>query len=270
MVVSLRFPRWLGRFSLPLAALATGVFASPALSQDRLQDRLIVFAAASATEAVLEATKAFEAAHPGLEVVPSFASSSTLARQIENGAPANLFLSANPDWMDYLEDGGHLAAGLRVDLLRNRVVLIAPADSGLSIAIAPGFPLAAALAGERLSMGDPDHVPAGIYGKAALQALGVWAELEPLTARAADVRGALALVERGEAAAGIVYATDAAITGKVRIVGVFPESSHPPVTYPAAIVRGGESDTARALLAFLQSDAAAAIFRRFGFTPAGG
>ena len=262
-MISYRLIPWLGRFFLPLAALAIGGFSSPAHSQDRL----IVFAAASTTEAVLETTAAFVAVHPGVEVVTSFASSSTLARQIENGAPANIFLSANPDWMDYLEDGGHVATGLRVELLQNRIVLIAPADSNLDIPITPGFVLAEVLAGGRLAMGDPDHVPAGIYGKAALQTLGVWNEVAPLTARTADVRAVLALVERSEAVAGIVYATDAAITSRVRIVGTFPESSHPPIIYPVVIVRGGDSASARAFLAFLRSDTAALVFRQFGFIP---
>ena len=188
-------------------------------------------------------------------------------RANDKSTTLNIFLSANPDWMDYLEDGGHVATGLRVDLLQNRIVLIAPADSNLDIPSAPGFVLAEVLAGGRLAMGDPDHVPAGIYGKAALQALGVWNEVAPLTARTANVRAVLALVERSEAVAGIVYATDAAITSRVRIVGTFPESSHPPIIYPVVIVRGGDSASARAFLAFLRSDTAALVFRQFGFTP---
>ncbi|MDA1132222.1 MAG: molybdate ABC transporter substrate-binding protein [Proteobacteria bacterium] len=257
----LRLTPWLGW--LLLAALATGIY--PAHAQQ--PERLIVFAAASATEAVQAVAAAFVAANPGVEVIPSFAASSTLARQIRNGAPANLFLSANPDWMDILERDGLL--GPRADLLHNRVVLVALATSTLEIELAPGFALAAALGDGRLAIGDPDHVPAGVYGRAALQSMGVWDQVAARTARTTDVRAALALVARGEAPIGIIYATDAAISRHVRVVGMFPESAHPPIVYPLAIVQSGDSDGARALFAFLRSDDAAAIFRRFGFANTG-
>ena len=223
-----------------------------------------VFAAASTTNAISDIGKLFEAQGQG-KLRASFASSSTLAKQIESGAPAEIFLSANENWMDYLEQKGLVLAGSRIDYLGNSLVLVAPADSQIKAEIRPGFPLLEWLGQGRLSLGDPDHVPAGIYAKAALTKLGVWDQVEPRLARAADVRGALALVERGETPLGIVYATDAAITPKVKVVGVFPEDSHPAIVYPLALVGEKASPTAKAFYEFLRGPEARAIFNKYGF-----
>ncbi len=249
-----------GLYAVALAALVPA--AAPRA------ESLTVFAAASTADAMTEAVDGFEK-RSGITVRLSFASSSTLARQIENGAPAQVFVSASPEWIDYLESQGYLEAGSRIHLFSNRLVLIVPRDSSLAIAIAPSFPLAEALGSAWLAMGDPDHVPAGVYGRQALEALGVWSEVAPRVARTADVRAALALVARGEAAAGITYATDALISAKVRVVGAFPPGSHPMVSYEAAIVAGAAGPAAARFLAYLRSGAAE-IFARHGFLVNGG
>ena len=249
-----------------MLAAAFSLFAAIApLGAEELPEGLTVFAAASTAEPMTETARAFKA-----PVRLSFASSSTLARQIENGAPAQIFVSASPRWVDYLEAKGYIVAQTRTALFGNRLVLIAPLGSTLALTIEPGFPLADTLGSERLAMGDPDHVPAGIYGRQALESLGVWSEVAPRVARSADVRAALALVARGEAAAGITYASDAAISAKVRVVGAFPPESHPAVRYEAAIVDGGASQAAVRFLAFLSSPEAAEIFARHGFLVDGG
>ncbi len=227
-------------------------------------EKVIVFAAASTTNAVTEIGELFSK-NTTCRVVPSFASSSTLAKQIDNGAPADVYISANPKWMTFLDDKGLIEKTSRSDILGNRIVLIAPAPGELKIDIHPGFKLLEILGDDRLSMGDPDHVPAGIYGKQALTNLGVWDEIAPKLVRAKDVRTALVFVERGEVPLGIVYSTDAAITDKVRVVGVFPEDFHPPITYQAAIVKGNNMETGRAFLAFLKSPEAKNIFQKYGF-----
>jgi molybdate transport system substrate-binding protein len=229
-------------------------------------DGVTVFAAASTTNAVTEIGAIFSESHQE-RFTPSFASSSTLAKQIENGAPADIFLSANKKWMDYLEEKQMIEKGTRIDLLSNRIVLIVPADSGVKdVAIGPGFDLLPLIGDGRLSMGDPDHVPAGIYGKQALESLGVWAYVESRVAGAKDVRAALALVERGEAPLGLVYATDAAISDKVRVVGTFPATSHPPIVYPVAVAAGKRSPSADRFMTLLQSPEARAVFEKYGFT----
>lgn len=227
--------------------------------------RVRVFAAASTTQALQAVLRAHEAAGgPPADAV--VASSSTLARQIEQGAPADLFLSANPRWMDHLEAGGHIGADTRRDLLGNRLVVVAPAAAPEHLALTASTDLVARLAGSRLAVGDPDHVPAGLYAKAALEGLGLWDQVEPHLARSADVRAALALVERGEAPLGIVYATDAAASDSVVVVATFPVGSHPPVTYPLAIVaERGEQPGVQAVWSHLQSDAAQAVFAEYGF-----
>jgi molybdate transport system substrate-binding protein len=197
-------------------------------------DTVTVFAAASTTHAVTELGEIFSARRMG-RIVPSFASSSTLAMQIESGAPANLFISADKQWMDYVDQRKLLAPGSRRDLLGNRLVLIAPQESPVAaVEIGPGMDLVGLLARGRLATGDPDHVPAGIYGKQALEHLNLWNAVKERLAPTADVRACLALVERGEVPLGVVYATDAAFSKKVRVVGRFPEGSHPPIVYPAA------------------------------------
>jgi molybdate transport system substrate-binding protein len=253
-----------------VAAVVVAVAAGQAVSPARAET--LVFAAASTTNAVEDVIAAYEA-ESGRKVTPSFASSSTLAKQIAEGAPAQVFISANPKWMSFLEDKGLVIEGSRSDLLGNGLVLIAPKSEAAPVAVDATLPLTDLLGPDgRLSVGDPDHVPAGIYAKQALTALGLWEAVEPRLARASDVRAALALVERGEAPYGIVYATDAAISDGVAVVGTFPEDSHPPITYPAALIAGpaaGTGDEAAAFLAFLKSDTAAAIFKRYGFARKG-
>ena len=227
---------------------------------------VVVFAAASTTNVLTEIGQTYAARKLG-HIKPSFASSSTLAKQIGNGAPADLYLSANQKWMDYLEGKNLLVKGSRVDLLSNRIVLIAPVDSSLkTIKIEPGFSLIDYLGNDgRLSIGDPVHVPAGMYGQQALENLGVWNEVKQRVAPMKDVRAALVLVERAETPLGLVYATDAAISKKVRVVGTFPSKSHPPIVYPTAVVAGGKRDAAAEFLNFLKTPTARAVFVKYGF-----
>jgi molybdate transport system substrate-binding protein len=225
---------------------------------------LTVFAAASTTNAVTDIAKRFEESHD-VKVRLSFASSSTLAKQIENGAPADIFLSANPKWMDYVSDKGAVVSSSRRDLLGNRIVLIAPEASLLrTLTVDSGLDLPHLLGDGRLAMGDPDHVPAGMYGKKALQTLGLWNAVKDKIAAAKDVRAALVLVERGETPLGQVYATDAAISKKVKVIGVFSEDSHPPIVYPVAMVK--DTALAKEFIGFLNSRISTDIFQKYGFT----
>ncbi len=223
---------------------------------------LTVFAAASMKNA-LDDVDASWTQSGGATVAASYASSSTVAKQIEQGAPADIFISADEKWMEYLV-GKALVRQPR-DLLGNALVLIAGKDDGTTIAIHPGFDLAGQLHGGRLAVGDPSNVPAGIYAKEALQKLGVWDSVESRLAPAADVRAALVLVSRGEAPLGIVYETDAKIDPGVRIAGLFPEDSHKPILYPVAIVSSSTNPDAAKFLAYLETPAAKAIFTRYGF-----
>ena len=228
--------------------------------------KVTVFAAASVKEALDAAAKRFET-DTGTRVVVSYAASNALAKQIESGAPADLFISADLDWMDYVEQRKLVVPGSRTNLLRNTLVLIAPAASAGTLKIGPGFGLGAALGGGKLAMANPDSVPAGKYAKAALEALNVWSQVQPQVVRAENVRAALALVARGEAAFGIVYRTDAVAEKGVRIVDTFPESSHPPIVYPAARIAGRDTPGPRALLDFLRSAAARPTWEKYGFMP---
>jgi molybdate transport system substrate-binding protein len=223
-----------------------------------------VFAAASLTNALQEAAVA-HAASGGARLKFSFASSSTLAKQIEAGAAAQLFLSADEAWMEYLGKRNLLVAGTRRALLSNRLVLVVPADKPVSVAIASDGTWLRDLPPGRISTGDPAHVPVGKYAQQALTTLRVWPDVEPRLARADNVRNALVLVERGEAVAGIVYSTDAAISKHVVVAGVFPETSHDPITYPIALVRPYNHGAARAFYTFLASSEARAIFTKHGF-----
>ena len=225
---------------------------------------ITVFGAASLSDALKEIAAGYQKVS-GKSIVISTAASSALARQIEASGGADIFISADLDWMNYLDKKGLIAPGSRENLLGNRLVLIAPSDAATPIAIAPHFDLAAALKGGRLAIANPDTVPAGKYGKAALTALGVWDDVANNLANAEDVRVALAYVARGEAPMGLVYETDAKAESKVRIVGVFPENSHPPILYPAALVKDAKPD-ARAFLAYLSSPPARAVFEKDGFT----
>ena len=238
--------------------------AVPAFAQAGAQP-VTVFAAASLTNAMQDIGAAW--ARQGHEAPRfSFAASSTLARQIEEGAPAGIFASADEKWMDYLASRNLIAADTRKDVLANRLVLVVPSNRPTEEKIGPGFDLAGLLGPTgRLALGDPSNVPAGIYAEQALKKLGVWSTVEQRLAPAQDVRAALFLVERGEAAAGIVYATDATSTKGVSIAGVFPPDSHDPIRYPFALVRSGDSKPARALLGFMTSPDVKAIFAKYGF-----
>ena len=219
-----------------------------------------IFAAASLKNALDEAA-ALQQPRP----VIAYGASSALARQIENGAPADLFISADLDWMDYLEKKGLLAAGTRRNLLGNRLVLVAPASRPLTLQPAPGFGIERALGSGRLALANPQSVPAGKYAKAALEKLGVWQDVAGRIAPAENVRAALAFVARGEAPLGIVYQTDANEERKVMVAGVFPAGSHPPIVYPAAALKGAKPGAA-AFLEVLASARARAIFEKHGFT----
>ena len=222
-----------------------------------------VFAAASLTNALSDiATEWRNAGHPFPSL--AFGASSTLAKQVEAGAPADLYAAADLAWMDYLEQRGRLVADTRLDLLGNTLVLIAPKGRGFPVRMQPGFDLAAAFKG-KLCTGEPDVVPVGIYAKQGLGKFGWWPPLQGRIVGTDDVRTALAFVERGECAAGIVYATDARISARVEVVARFPDDSHAPIVYPFAMVKGAHPQ-ARAFLRFLQSPTAAAIFARHGFT----
>lgn len=248
-------------FFQTLAAFALGM-TRPARAEPA---SVILFAAASLKNA-LDAIDAEWQRETGKAVTAAYAASSTLAKQIENGAPADLFISADPEWMDYLEQHKLIRAGSRSNLLGNSLVLISPGGSTAPLTIAPGFPLAAALGEGRLAMADPAAVPAGMYGKAALETLGVWPSVANRVAAAENVRAALLLVGRGEAPLGIVYATDAAIEPRVRIVATFPPDTHPPIVYPIALTASSENPNAAGLLAYLHGAAARALFQKAGFT----
>ncbi|MFQ5955911.1 MAG: molybdate ABC transporter substrate-binding protein, partial [Kiloniellales bacterium] len=204
-------------------------------------------------------------ARSGETVVLSFAASSALARHIEYGAPAAIYVSANTDWMDYLDARGLIEPGSRARLMGNRLALIAPADSPVEATVGRGLPLAALIGNGRLALGDPDHVPAGIYAKQALKNLGLWPAVEGKLARLSNVRVALALVERGEAALGVVYRSDAAASAKVRLIGLFPAESHAPIAYSVGLVAGRADAAARRFLAFLRGAEAGQVFARHGF-----
>jgi molybdate transport system substrate-binding protein len=248
-------------------ALAAGAAAPP--PGDKATEAgasLLVYGAASLTDALGDAARVF-GERTGVDVKTSFASSSVLAKQIEAGAPAGVFISADPQWMDYLAQRGLLKAGSRHDLLGNRLVLIAPADSRVALRLRPGADLAAALgAGGRLAAGDPDGVPAGRYARAALTKLGLWNQVSAQLVRAENVRAALEYVARGEAPLGIVYRTDALADRRVRIIDTFPASSHPPIIYPLALTASAGPAAAR-FATFLESPAARQIFARYGFEP---
>ncbi len=231
------------------------------------EGRTLVFAAASLTDALSTIAKNYEAG-TGRKVVVSFAGSSVLARQIEAGSPADMFISADEAWMDELAKRDLVKPDSRSDLLSNRLVLIAPVSSIATLKVAQGFPLLQALDGGRLALADPEAVPAGRYARAALTSLGVWPSVKDHLAQAQNVRVALAYVARGEAPFGVVYETDAISEKRVRVVDAFPAASHPPIVYPVALTnRAGEG--ARNFLAYLESEKARAVFARLGFSGSG-
>lgn len=250
----MRVLRFISSVAAVLAVLSGPAGAAP-------ESDVAIFAAASTTNAITEIAAAWEAAGHG-HVHTVFASSGVLARQIDNGAPADLFLSANVKWMEWLERRGMLA-GAAVPLFGNSLVLIQPADAPAPLGLNDS--LAAALDGGRLAIGDPDHVPAGIYARTALERMGLWDALEPRVVRMQNVRAALLLVERGEAMAGIVYASDASISKAVRVADSVAPKTGPPIVYPAAVLRDGRTDAARRFLDHLETPEARAVFRRHGF-----
>jgi molybdate transport system substrate-binding protein len=251
--------RWLARV-LASAVPYLGV-ALPARAQD-----LTVFAAASLQNAFEEVGRLFQH-RTGRAVRFSFAASSALARQIEQGAPAAVFASADEQWMDWLRQRRLIVPDSRRSLLGNRLVLVVPAAARATrVELKPNFDLAGLLGGGRWVSGDPSHVPVGRYAQQALTMLGVWSFAQPRLVRAENVRVALAFVERGEAAAGVVYATDAALAPKVRVAAEFPPDSHTPITYPVAVIARHDSPSARDFLRFLDGPQAREIYRRFGFS----
>jgi molybdate transport system substrate-binding protein len=232
-------------------------------AQPAQADDILVFAAASLKNALDDAIAAYGSSGP---IKVSYAASSALAKQIEAGAPADIFISADLDWMDYVEKRALIRSETRKNFLGNRLVMVEPAASSLKVDIAPKFPLAKLLGGGRLAMADPDAVPAGKYGKAALETLGVWGSVEDKVARAENVRAALFFVARGEAPLGIVYATDATAEKSVKVAAVFPENTHKPIVYPIALTSHSNTPAAGKFLAFLESPAAKPLFERQGFT----
>jgi molybdate transport system substrate-binding protein len=247
---------WLG--------LALALSMVPGMAQ--AHDSVVVFAAASLKNALDEiaATWSKDTGKPAPKI--SYAASSALAKQLEQGAPADLFISADLDWMDYAAGKNLIKADTRFNLLGNKIVLIAPRDSKTTALAITGGDLAKALAGGKLSMGNVDAVPAGKYGKAALEKLGAWTSVKDSIAQAENVRAALLLVARGEAPLGIVYSTDAAAEPSVKIVAIFPANSHPPITYPAALTRESKNADANSFLDFLRSAKARTVFEKQGFT----
>ena len=252
-------------FARPIACLA--LFAAVVAGQPAAaQQTITVFAAASLKNALDDVDAAFTKAG-GPKVVASYAASSALAKQIEQGAPADVFVSADLKWMDYLAGKKLIKAETRVNLLGNKLVLIAPANSKLSnVKIENGFDIAKLAGDGRIAVADTKAVPAGLYAKAALEHLGSWAAAEPKLAQAENVRATLAFVARGETPLGIVYETDARIEPKVKIVGYFPNGSYPPVTYPVAETAASKNPAAAKYLDFLRTPAAKAIFEKYGFS----
>ena len=261
MVQSRSMFRFPARILAALCALLLG--ATPSFAQS---GGPLVLAAASLQESLKAAADRWAAkGHP--RPVLSFAASSALARQVEAGARADLFISADEEWMNYLAGKNLLKQGTRVSFLTNSLVLVVPAGSSTRLTIQRGFPLARTLGNGRLAMADPASVPAGKYGKEALTKLGVWPSVSGKIARAENVRAALALVSRGEAPLGIVYATDAKAERGVKIAGAFPASSHTPITYPVAALKASTHRDAEGFRRFLISGEGKAVFRNFGFGP---
>ena len=229
-------------------------------------EEITFFAAASATNALTDIANLYKEQGHGT-VNLSFASSSTLAKQIDNGAPVQLFLSANQEWMDFLEKNDRLELGTRADLLGNRLVMIVPADSPITeITIDSSLDIAALLGADNLlAVADPAHVPVGMYAKSALEKLGLWSQVEGRIAPAKDVRAGMALVERKESPLGIVYGSDSVVSDKIRVVGTFPLDSHPAIDYPVGVIKGQNSAATQAFLQFVSSPDAKTIWAKYGF-----
>jgi molybdate transport system substrate-binding protein len=245
--------------------LGLSLFGLTSLAADAGKPSITVFAAASLTNVLQELGDGFTT-ETSIPVRFSFAASSTLARQIENGAPADLFLSADLEWMDYLQTRNLIQGDTRHNVLGNRLVLVAPVDSQIKVKIGPRFALAAALGTGRLATGDPDTVPVGRYAREALTNLNVWNDVADRLVRADSVRSALAFVDRAEVPLGIVYETDALIDKRVRVVDVFPTDSHKPIVYPLALTSAAKPDAAR-FVAYIRGPAGVVAFKAYGFTP---
>lgn len=231
----------------------------------RAADEVVsVFAAASTTRAVTEIAESFKAKGLG-EVRPSFTNSAALAKQIEQGAPAAIFISADEKWMDYVAERGLIDPASRVNLVSNRLALLAPANSAVQVKVEPGFPLGKLLGDGRLALGNPDFVPLGIYAKGALEKLGVWKDVQGRLIATTTVVETVNFIERGEAPLGIGFASDVVGSAKVKVVAVFPEDSHALIAYPVAMIKGKATPTAKAFYDFLRSDEAAGIFTKYGF-----
>ena len=250
-----------GLFCL-IAALVVPLLSVTAAAQNR---DVLVFAAASLKDAMDDITAQYQR-ETGKSVKVSLAASSTLAKQIESGAPADIFISADLDWMNYLAQRNLIKADTRKNLLGNKLVLVAPKDSSVNVSIQPGFPLARLLAGGKLAMADTAAVPAGKYGKAALEKLGVWSSVAAQVAQAESVRAALALVARKEAPLGIVYQTDANAEPKVKVAAAFPADTYPAIIYPIARTAESTNPDAAAFLTYLESAKARLLFEKQGFT----
>ncbi|WP_334127411.1 molybdate ABC transporter substrate-binding protein [Sneathiella sp.] len=250
-----------GFYKAVLAAVAALLLSMPARAS---AEEVVTFAAASLGESVAALGKAFEK-KTGFPVIASFAGSGVLARQINEGAPANLFISADTRWMDYLDDAKRLIPGSVVTIASNSLVLVARDD----VEVAEDFDLATlpdVLGQERLAIGDPAHVPVGSYSKAALENLGLWQRLEKQTVRLANVRAVTALIERGEVPFAIIYETDYRLVKNVKLVKAFPAETHPPIVYAMAMIRDGDTHSAKLFYEFIRSDEGRDIIRRFGFT----
>ncbi len=251
-------------FTLLLSLLL--IPSSQADENQSAENKIYVYAASSLTNALTDIAKQYQTHYPNQAVILNFASSSTLARQIAQGAPADIYLSANEKWMDFLAKKHLISDGSKRDLLTNQLVLIANNKVNTQdIDTASDWPLVSFLDQQRLAIGDPSHVPAGIYAKQALQALSLWPQLEDKIARTSNVRTALALVERGETPLGIVYATDAAIARGVKVVRPFPEQLHQPIRYPVGLIGENPTPAAQRFYRYLSHDEAQSVFKHYQF-----
>ncbi len=261
--MSVQWRDWLKYFTAILAAISLAI--SFQINQAQAVEKVTIFAAASLKNALDEVTSAWKA-ETGKEVTTSYAASSALAKQIESGAPADIFISADLDWMDYLTAKKLINEATRKSLLSNSIVLVTSKDNVERVDIKKGLDLAGLLGDGRLAMGAIDSVPAGKYGKAALETLGIWSSVESKIAGAENVRAALLLVSRGEAPYGIVYKTDAVTDKEVAIAGTFPDDSHRPIVYPIAMLADSKNTDAVSLLDYIKSDKAVPLFEKHGFT----
>jgi molybdate transport system substrate-binding protein len=257
--------RCCGGAQLQRAAGAMAALLVAALSLTPARADTVIGLAAMTLQGALDDAAVAYKSQTGVDVVFSYGPSAALVKQIENGAPADIFVSADSDWMDAAQTKGLIHDSTRIDLLSSQLVLIAPRNSSVAAAIKPGFPIQQMLGDGRLVMCDPMMMPAGRYGRASLQSLGVWQSVQDRLANADNVRAALAFVSRGEAPLGIVFDTDAALDAGVKIVGMFPPESHPPIAYPAAMIASSDNPAAESFLAFLKSADAKPIFERNGY-----